>query len=143
MAEAFLTLGSTVRLLIWIGWTGVGPVTVTATGIGVVAETAVGIGTGAAVGLVAGAAGPARRAGPAATGVVMTMPASGVAPGLPQGWPLTMRTWWMGAADGSEDVSLVASMTGRCSSWGAAIMGGGGAGAMGMVAGAAGLGLTC
>lgn len=136
-------MGSVVRLLIWIGWTGVGPETETAAGMGVGIETAAGTGTGAGTGLGVGAAGPASRAGPAATGVVMTMPASGAAPGLPQGWPLTMRTWWIGAADGSEDVSLVASMTGRCSSWGAAIMGGGGAGAMGMAAGVAGFGLTC
>lgn len=115
-------MGSAVRLLIWIGWVGVGA------------------GTGAGLGAWAGLA---RRAAAAETGVVMTMPVSGVEPVLLQGCPLTMRTWWMGAADGSEDDSLVANMTGLCNSWGAAIMGGGGAGAMGTLAGVAGLGLTC
>lgn len=112
-----------VRLLIWIGLAGVG------------VRMGVRLGAWAAAGL-------ARRAGTADTGVVMTMPVSGVAPVLLQGVPLTMRTWWMGAADASEDDSLVASITGRCSSWGAAIMGGGGAGAMCTLVGAAGLGLT-
>lgn len=132
-------MGSAVRLLIWMGGAGAGA------GVGAGTERGGGAGSEMAADTGAGlaAAGPARRAGPVATGVVMTIPARGAEPGLPQGWPLTMRTWWMGAADGSEDVSLVASMTGRCSSWGAAIMGGGGAGAMGMPAGAAGFGLTC
>lgn len=114
-------MGSAPRLLIWIGWVGVG------------------VGAGAGLGACAGLA---RRAGAAETGVAMTMPVSGAEPDLPQGCPLTMRTWWMGAADGSEDDSLVANMTGLCSSCGAAIMGGGGAGAMGMLVGVAGFGLT-
>lgn len=80
--------------------------------------------------------------GVAVTGVVMTMPVSGLPPVLPQGCPLTMRTWWMGVAEGSEVASLVANMTGLWSSWGAAIMGGGGAGAMGTLVGVAILGLT-
>lgn len=88
-------------------------------------------------------AGLASRVGVAVTGVVMTMPVSGAAPVLPHGCPLTMRTWWMGAAEGSEVGSLVASMTGLWSSWGAAIIGGGGAGAMGTLVGVASLGLTC
>lgn len=99
------------------------------------------IGVVIAVGLGAWA-GLARRVGVAETGVVMTMPVSAVAPVLLQGCPLTMRTWWMGAAEGSEDDSLVANMTGLWSSWGAAIMGGGGAGAMGTLVGVAGFGLT-
>lgn len=94
-----------------------------------------GVGLGACAGL-------ARRVVVAETGVVMTMPVSGVETGLLHGCPFTMRTWWMGAADGSEDDSLVANMTGLCSSWGAAIMGGGGAGAMGTLVGVAGFGLT-
>lgn len=48
----------------------------------------------------------------------------------------------MGAAEDSEVDSLVVNMTGLWSSWGAAIMGGGGAGAMGMLVGVAGFGLT-
>lgn len=48
----------------------------------------------------------------------------------------------MGAAEGSGDDSLVANMTGLWSSWGAAIMGGGGAGAMGTLVDVAGFGLT-
>lgn len=48
----------------------------------------------------------------------------------------------MGAAEVSEDDSLVANITGLWRSWGAAIMGGGGAGAMGMLVGVAGFGLT-
>lgn len=94
-----------------------------------------GVGTGTWAGL-------ARRVGAAETGVVMTMPVSGAAPVLLQGWPLTMRTWWMGADDDSEDESLVANMTGRCSNWGAAIMGGGGAGAIGTLVGVASFGRT-
>lgn len=119
-----LTLGSGVRLLIWMGGPGGG-------------------GAGSGVGLPGSWAGQARRAGAAETGVVMTMPVRGAEPALPQGWPLTMRTWWMGAEDGSEADSLVVNMTGLCSSWGAAIMGGGGAGAMGTLVGVASLGLTC
>lgn len=88
-------------------------------------------------------AGLARRVGAAETGVVMTMPVNGAVPVLLQGWPLTMRTWWMGAAEGSEDDSLVANMTGLCSNWGAAIIGGGGAGAMGTLVGVASFGRTC
>lgn len=38
-------------------------------------------------------AGLARRVGVAETGVVMTIPVSGVEPVLLQGCPLTMRTW--------------------------------------------------
>lgn len=49
----------------------------------------------------------------------------------------------MGAVEGSGDDSLVASITGLCSSWGAAIMGGGGAGAIGTLVDVAGFGLTC
>lgn len=49
----------------------------------------------------------------------------------------------MGAAEGSGDDSLVASITGLWSSCGAAIMGGGGAGAMGTLVEVAGFGLTC
>ena len=108
---------SVVRLLIWIGLAGV------RAGVGVWA-------------------GPVRRMGVTETGVVMMMPVSGVEPVLLQGCPFTMRTWWMGAAEDSGDDSLVANMTGRWSNWGAAIMGGGGAGAMGMLVGVAGLGLT-
>lgn len=63
--EPGLTLGSRVRLLIWIGWAGSG--------------------VGIRVGL-------ARRVEVAETGVVMTMPVSGVVPVLLQGCPLTMRT---------------------------------------------------
>lgn len=70
--EPGLTLGSGVRLLIWIGWAGVGM------GIGVGLDTWAGL---------------ARRVGVAETGVVMTMPVSGVEPVLLQGCPLTMRTW--------------------------------------------------
>lgn len=62
-----LTLGSVVRLLIWIG-------------------VGIGVRLGAWAGL-------ARRVGVAETGVVMTMPVSGVEPVLLQGCPLTMRTW--------------------------------------------------
>lgn len=108
------------------------------------------------VGLVVGVGagmGVARRVAAADTGVAMTMPVR--APGAcwvlaemaagTQGWPLTMRTWWMGPAEeGREEAaSLVVSIKGRCSSWGAAIMGGGGAGAMGtLLLGVAGLGRT-
>lgn len=102
-----------------------------------------GGGAGRGEGLVSVWAGLARRVGVAVTGVVMTMPVSGLPPVLPQGCPLTMRTWWMGAAEGSEVASLVANITGLWSSWGAAIMGGGGAGAMGTLVGVASLGLTC
>lgn len=49
----------------------------------------------------------------------------------------------MGAVEGSGDDSLVASITGLWSSCGAAIMGGGGAGAIGTLVDVAGLGLTC
>lgn len=122
MGPPFSTLGSGPRLLIWIGCTLVG------------VETGTGLG---------GWAGLVRRVGGAETGVVMTMPARGVVPVLLQGWPLTMRTWWMGAVEGSGEDSLVASITGLCSSCGAAIMGGGGAGAMGTLLDVAGLGLTC
>lgn len=114
-------MGSGVRLLIWMGWAGVG--------------VRIGVRLGAWAGL-------ARRVGAVETGVVMTMPVSGVVPVLLQGCPLTMRTWWMGAAEGSEDDNLVANMTGLWSSCGAAIMGGGGAGAMWMLVGVAGFGLT-
>lgn len=69
--EPGLTLGSGVRLLIWIGWAGSG----------------VGIGAGLIAWM-----GLARRVGAAETGVVMTMPVSGVVPVLLQGCPLTMRT---------------------------------------------------
>lgn len=110
-----------------------------ATGTGRGTGTGTGTGVGAGLGACAGLA---RRVGAAETGVVMTMPVSGVVPVLLQGCPFTMRTWWMGAAEDSEDVSLVANMTGLWSSWGAAIMGGGGAGAMGIVVGVAGFGLT-
>ena len=49
----------------------------------------------------------------------------------------------MGPAEaGSAEVSFVVSMTGRWSSCGAAIMGGGGAGAMGTLLEAAGFGRT-
>lgn len=88
-------------------------------------------------------AGLARWVGAAGTWVVMTMPVRGTEPVFPQGCPFTMRTWWMGAADCREVVSLVANITGLWSSWGAAIMGGGGAGAMGTLVGVGGLGLTC
>lgn len=90
-----------------------------------------------------GCAGLARRVGAVETGVVMTMPVRGVVPVLLQGWPLTIRTWWMGAAEGNGDDSLVASITGLWSSCGAAIMGGGGAGAIGTLVDVAGFGLTC
>ena len=94
--------------------------------------------------------GVARRAEEA--GVAMTMPATGAAGGVwavaaAQGWPLTMRTWCTGPAEGAnegarEGASEGASISGRCSSWGAAIMGGGGAGAMATLLGAAGFGRT-
>ena len=134
------TLGSHPRLLIWIGCV----------------EEAAALGAG----LGAGWAALTRRVAAAAAEemldavVAMTMPVrgvvcivlpdmGGVGLGL-QGCPLTMRTWWIGAAeDGSEEAEiLVASITGRCSNCGAAIMGGGGAGAMGTLVGVAGLGLT-
>lgn len=115
-------MGSGPKLLIWIGCTVVG------------VETGMGFG---------GWAGLARRVGAVETGVVMTMPVRGVVPVLLQGCPLTMRTWWMGAVEGSGDDSLVASITGLWSSCGAAIMGGGGAGAIGTLVDVAGLGLTC
>lgn len=70
-------------------------------------------------------------------------PVEGMVLGMVQGWPLTMRTWWMGPAEaGSADVNFVVSMTGLWSSCGAAIMGGGGAGAMGTLLGVAGFGRT-
>lgn len=65
-------MGSGIKLLIWIGWTGVG------------------VGTGMGLGAWAGLA---RRVAVAETGVVMTMPVKGVEPVLLQGCPLTMRTW--------------------------------------------------
>lgn len=55
------------------------------------------------------------------TGPLITMPVTwpvlapveGTVLGMAQGWPLTMRTWWMGPAEaGNADVNLVASMTG-------------------------------
>lgn len=52
-------------------------------------------------------------------GEVMTMPVSWadgrVLVMLAQGWPFTMRTWWMGpVVEASEvEVSLVVNMTGR------------------------------
>lgn len=101
-----------------------------------------GGGTGIGAVLLGSWAGQARRVG-VAMGVVMTMPVRGAAPVLLHGCPLTMRTWWIGAAEGSEVDSLVANMTGLCSRWGAAIMGGGGAGAMGTLVGVASLGRTC
>lgn len=59
-----------------------------------------------------------------------------------QGWPLTMRTWWIGPDEVDRaDVNLVVSMTGLWSNCGAAIMGGG-AGAMGTLLGVAGFGRT-
>lgn len=118
-----LTLGSIFRLLIWMGGAGGG--------------------TGTWAGLLGAWAGLARRVGAAETGVVMTIPVRGAEPVLLHGCPLTMRTWWMGVAEGSEVDSLVANMTGLCRSWGAAIMGGGGAGAMGTLVGVASFGLTC
>lgn len=69
-----------------------------------------GVGRGAV--LVSAWAGLASRVGVAVTGAVMTMPVRGAEPVLPQGCPLTMRTWWIGAAEGSEVASLVANMTG-------------------------------
>lgn len=117
-----LTLGSEVGLLIWTGGTD---------------AWALGAGMGSAV-----CAGLVRRAFVVESGVVITMPVKEAEPALVQGCPFTMRTWWMGAADGSED-SFVANITGLWSSCVAAIIGGGGAGAMGTFVGRTGFGLTC
>ena len=78
----------------------------------------------------------------------VTCPVDAFLESVAQGWPLTMRTWWMGVVwDREVGLSLVASMIGRCSSWGgAATMGGGGAeagaGAMGTLLGTGGFGRT-
>lgn len=91
--------------------------------------------------------GVARRAG-----AVITMPVTVpvcwplLAPEEAHGWPLTMRTWWMGPAleVSEEELNLVVSITGpRWSNWGAAIMAGGGAGAIGtLLLGVTGFGRT-
>lgn len=74
---------------------------------------------------------------------LVLVPVEGMVLGMAHGWPLTMRTWWMWLVEVcSADVNLVVSMTGLWSSCGAAIIGGGGAGAMGTLLWVAGFGRT-